>query len=187
MTPIIGFAGFKHTGKTTLVTRLIAHYTGRGLRVGVIKHDAHGFAASAPGTDTDQFAKAGAQATAIASPDGHLAFEWRLAKEPLLADLVSQLGLVDVVFVEGYKHARMAKWVLLEAAQDGLDPTHTAPYEAMMVHAKEIIGWVAPYLPFAVADPSRQVYHRDDIEAICNQTARALSCPFLRYGDTQSQ
>jgi len=187
VTPIIGFAGFKHTGKTTLITRLITHYTGRGLRVGVIKHDAHGFAAFAPGTDTDRFAKAGAQATAIASLDGHLAFAWRLAKEPLLADLVTQLGAVDVVFVEGYKHARMAKWVLLGAAQDGLDPAHIEPYGAMMLHAREIIGWVAPYLPFAVADSSRQVYHRDDIEAICNQTARALSCPVLRFGDTQSQ
>ena len=42
-TPIIGIAGWKKSGKTTLVTRLIAELTARGLRIATVKHAHHDF------------------------------------------------------------------------------------------------------------------------------------------------
>ena len=41
--PMIGFAAWSGTGKTTLIEKLIVYFKGRGLRVAVIKHDGHDF------------------------------------------------------------------------------------------------------------------------------------------------
>ena len=41
--PIVGFAAFSGTGKTTLLKRLMPLLRGAGLRVGVVKHAHHAF------------------------------------------------------------------------------------------------------------------------------------------------
>ena len=41
--PLIGIAGWKNSGKTTLAVRLIAELTRRGYRVSSIKHAHHAF------------------------------------------------------------------------------------------------------------------------------------------------
>ena len=41
--PAIGVAGWKNSGKTTLVTRLIAELTRRGFKVATVKHAHHDF------------------------------------------------------------------------------------------------------------------------------------------------
>src|SRR4029079_9626618 len=41
--PVIGIAGWKKSGKTTLATRLIAEFTQRGLKVATVKHAHHDF------------------------------------------------------------------------------------------------------------------------------------------------
>ncbi|MCY0876292.1 MAG: molybdopterin-guanine dinucleotide biosynthesis protein B [Firmicutes bacterium] len=183
MTPLIGFAGLKNTGKTTLIARLIAHYHARGLRVGVIKHDAHGFAASPAGTDTAVFAQAGAEALGIASPDGHVACEWRLDVELSLWALAERLGEVDLIFVEGYKQAPIVKWILLDTSQDGIDVSRTAPYVDMMEASERVIGWIVPRLPFSIAGHHGQVYHREDIEGICNHMADVFADARLAYSN----
>ena len=42
-TPVIGIAGWKKSGKTTLAVRLIAEFTRRGLKVATVKHAHHDF------------------------------------------------------------------------------------------------------------------------------------------------
>ena len=42
-TPVIGIAGWKKSGKTTLVVRLIEEFTRRGLKVATVKHAHHDF------------------------------------------------------------------------------------------------------------------------------------------------
>ncbi len=42
-TPVIGIAGWKKSGKTTLTVRLIEEFTRRGLKVASIKHAHHEF------------------------------------------------------------------------------------------------------------------------------------------------
>jgi ABC-type methionine transport system ATPase subunit len=49
---IICIVGFSGTGKTTTVVRLINELRNYGLRVGTIKHDAHGFEMDHPGKDS---------------------------------------------------------------------------------------------------------------------------------------
>lgn len=58
--PVIGFAGFSESGKTTLIERLLPILSNKGFRVSVVKHDAHDDIKDMPGTDTDRFIKAGA-------------------------------------------------------------------------------------------------------------------------------
>ena len=39
--PLLGFAAFSGTGKTTLITPLLPELTKRGLRIGMVKHSHH--------------------------------------------------------------------------------------------------------------------------------------------------
>ena len=47
--PIVGFAAFSGTGKTTLLKELLPLLSARGLRVGVVKHAHHSFELDHPG------------------------------------------------------------------------------------------------------------------------------------------
>ncbi|MGB5471852.1 MAG: molybdopterin-guanine dinucleotide biosynthesis protein MobB [Gammaproteobacteria bacterium] len=47
--PVLGFAAFSGTGKTTLLKQLIPLLAQRGIRVGVIKHAHHNFDIDTPG------------------------------------------------------------------------------------------------------------------------------------------
>ena len=50
--PIIGIAGWKNSGKTTLAVRLVEELTGRGFRVATIKHAHHALRLDEEGTDS---------------------------------------------------------------------------------------------------------------------------------------
>ena len=65
--PIIGFAAFSGTGKTTLVTKVIPILKERGLRVGVLKHAHHNFVIDTPGKDSYELRESGAQQVMVAS------------------------------------------------------------------------------------------------------------------------
>ena len=67
--PIVSIVGPSGVGKTTLLERLIPELTGRGYRVGTIKHDVHGFEIDQPGKDSWRHKHAGAQVTVISSPN----------------------------------------------------------------------------------------------------------------------
>ena len=42
-TPVFGITGWKNSGKTELVTRLVSEFTARGFRVSTVKHAHHNF------------------------------------------------------------------------------------------------------------------------------------------------
>ena len=108
--PIIGIAGWKKSGKTTLAVRLIEEFTRRGLAVATIKHAHHNFQIDDAETDSARHRRAGAAQVAVVS-----AKRWALinelggAPEPGLADMIARLGPCDLVIVEGYKSAAIPK------------------------------------------------------------------------------
>jgi molybdopterin-guanine dinucleotide biosynthesis protein B len=110
MPPVIGIAGWKSSGKTTLATRLIAELTARGLRVASVKHAHHAFQVDDAETDSARHRRAGAAQVAIVS-----AARWALiaelagAPEPSLEEVIARLDPCDLVIVEGYKSAPIAK------------------------------------------------------------------------------
>ena len=108
-TPVITFAAWSGTGKTTYLEKLLPRLKAYGLRVGVLKHDAHGFDMDTPGTDTDRLTRSGADAVSIASPSGFAYLEWR----PMELDEVAwHFHSVDLVLTEGYKSGPFPKIAL---------------------------------------------------------------------------
>lgn len=109
-TPMIGIAGWKKSGKTTLVVNLIAEFTRRGLKVASIKHAHHAFQIDDAETDSARHRRAGASQVAIVSRT-----RWALVQElgpgaePGLAEVVARLGPCDLIIVEGYKSAPIPK------------------------------------------------------------------------------
>jgi molybdopterin-guanine dinucleotide biosynthesis protein B len=101
---VIGLAGWSGAGKTTLIVKLIPALKARGLTVSTIKHAHHNFDVDRPGKDSFVHREAGATEVLIASANRWaLMHELRGAPEPDLADLLSHLGAVDLVLVEGFK------------------------------------------------------------------------------------
>ncbi|MGG1880565.1 molybdopterin-guanine dinucleotide biosynthesis protein B [Paenibacillus cisolokensis] len=112
---VVQLCGYKNSGKTTLLAAVIRQLKARGVRLAVIKHDAHQFEMDHPGTDTDRFREAGADAVAITSP-GRTAV--LMEAETPLETLIGAFRDVDLVLVEGFKQAAYPKLVLLRDEAD---------------------------------------------------------------------
>ncbi|MDX1821927.1 MAG: molybdopterin-guanine dinucleotide biosynthesis protein B [Paracoccaceae bacterium] len=101
---VYGVIGWKNSGKTGLMERLIAELRGRGLRVSSIKHAHHSFDIDQPGKDSFRHRQAGAGEVVLASSQRWvLMHENEGGAEPALAELLARLSPVDLVLVEGYK------------------------------------------------------------------------------------
>lgn len=111
-TPVLGFAAFSGTGKTTLLLKLIPGLKTRGLTIGVVKHAHHSFAIDRPGKDSFELRRAGAAKTLIASRHHWaLMVETPGQEEPDLDQMLDHLpqGKLDLVLVEGFKHEPIPK------------------------------------------------------------------------------
>lgn len=106
MVPIVSFIGYSDSGKTTFIENLIPALKARGLRVGVIKHDVHGFDADREGKDTWRFTRSGADAAAIVSPGAACVF---LNMELELDDIRRMIPGVDIIIAEGFKGSGVPK------------------------------------------------------------------------------
>ncbi|MCP4748532.1 MAG: molybdopterin-guanine dinucleotide biosynthesis protein B [Desulfobacteraceae bacterium] len=103
--PIVSIVSKKNSGKTTLLEKLIPELKRRGYRVGIIKHDTHGFDIDHEGKDSWRHKQAGADTVAISSP-------WKIS---VIKDVVKEYGVdeivaryfanEDIVITEGYKKA----------------------------------------------------------------------------------
>lgn len=125
---VFGVVGYKNSGKTTLVERLVTELRGRGLTVSTIKHAHHGFDIDRPGADSARHREAGAAQVLISSGvRWALMTELRGGAEPTLPEMLARLDPVDIVLVEGFKgetHPRIeahrpATGAPLIAAEDG--------------------------------------------------------------------
>lgn len=104
--PILGFAAYSGTGKTTLITRIVRQLKSEGFRVAVIKHDAHGFEIDHEGKDSWRFCQAGADMTILSSPAKTAVIEQR---ERSFSQLTAMVHDVDVILVEGYKQEHIPR------------------------------------------------------------------------------
>jgi molybdopterin-guanine dinucleotide biosynthesis adapter protein len=105
MPPVVSIVSKKNSGKTTLLEKLIPELRHRGVRVGTIKHDTHGFEIDHQGKDTWRHKQAGAQTVVISSP-------WKISlikdvEQELSVDQIAAqyFGDMDLVITEGYKKA----------------------------------------------------------------------------------
>ena len=116
--PAFAFIGYQNSGKTTLVEKVIAKLTQRGLRVGSIKHHGHkGFDIDQPGKDSWRHAQAGSRHVGLVSPDRYAEYASTEHEVPVI-DLLAHYTDVDVVIVEGYKTAGLPNIVVTRSGVD---------------------------------------------------------------------
>lgn len=112
---MVGVAGWKNSGKTTLVVKLVQELARRGFRVSTVKRSHHEIDAEAHGTDSARHREAGANEVALVTPSrwtllrGGEAIVWHDERDASLDDVVVALQPVDVVIVEGLKSAPIPK------------------------------------------------------------------------------
>lgn len=110
--PVIGFAAYSGTGKTTLLKKLIPLLRERGLRPGLIKHAHHQVEFDQPGKDSYELRKAGAEQVLLASVNRWALMVERLdEREPELGELLARMdrSTLDLVMVEGFRHLAFPK------------------------------------------------------------------------------
>lgn len=170
--PVIAVCGAKNSGKTTLLERIIPHLGKAGLKVAVIKHDAHDFEPDVPGTDSYRLRMAGAANVAVYS-DLHymLAGEWERHPQgnPALgyqeppekhARLLPWFKDADLVLMEGGKTLDLPKIEVLRKAV-GNEPvchpgeqillctdTDVRPKGVLTVHNEDYAGIAAAILEY---------------------------------------
>jgi molybdopterin-guanine dinucleotide biosynthesis adapter protein len=164
--PVVGIAGWKKSGKTTLTVRLVEEFTRRGLRVATIKHAHHAFNIDDGETDSARHRRAGAGQVAVVS-----AKRWALVTEligdeaePDLAEVITKLAPCDLIIVEGYKTAAIPK----------IEARRTASFSKVPLAATDphVFAIAADH---AVSDAGdRPVFALDDFAAIADLISRRL-------------
>lgn len=110
--PVLGFAAWSGTGKTSLLVKLLPLLKRRDIRVAMIKHAHHDFDIDQPGKDSYELRRAGADQVLIASSRRRaLITETPVDVDPDLRELVASLDLgdTDLVLVEGFRHVSFPK------------------------------------------------------------------------------
>lgn len=163
---VYGVTGWKDTGKTGLMERLVAEFTARGLSVSTVKHAHHDTEIDHPGRDSHRHRSAGAHEVLLASPRRWaLMHELRDTPEPPLPDLLARLSPVDLVLIEGYKRSPHPK----------IEAHRAAAGRPLLASDNPTIRAVASDSHHA--DLGVPVLHLDDTTAIAAFILRDLGLP----------
>ena len=152
---IVGFSGFSGSGKTTLIEKLIPIFKKNGLKIAVIKHDAHDFEIDREGKDTWRFREAGADRVYISSATKSARMSRRCYT---LEEMIAESAGADIVMVEGYKHASIPRIGVASAGSDYELPGEIGLYEAVVTDD------VARFK----AQTEKPVFHRDEAKQIAD-------------------
>ncbi|MBM4283940.1 MAG: molybdopterin-guanine dinucleotide biosynthesis protein B [Deltaproteobacteria bacterium] len=152
--PAIGVAGPSDSGKTTLICRLVEHFSARGWRVAVVKHSHHAGWGMAPEM-ARRLHRTGVAAAGWWGP-GWLQATVFPQGEPALDEVLALLAPeADLILVEGYKSGGLPKIALIDPRQPDLMPPYphlialVSPMpsaSALPVFAPEEIGALARFI-----------------------------------------
>jgi molybdopterin-guanine dinucleotide biosynthesis protein B len=157
-TPVLGIVGWKNSGKTTLVERLVAELTRRGWRVATVKHAHHELRIDDADTDSARHRRAGAQEVAVvSSARWAIVHEQRDEPEPALEEVIARLSPADIILVEGYKSAPIPKIEVRRAEK--------ASKEQLAPRDPYVLAIAADH---KVSGESLPVFALDDIAAVAN-------------------
>ena len=106
---IYGVIGWKNSGKTSLMERLVADITARGFSVSTVKHVHHDVDLDQPGKDSFRHRQAGASEVVLASAHRFALMHEHRGAEPELPEILARMAPVDLILVEGYKRDAHAK------------------------------------------------------------------------------
>ncbi len=155
---IFGIAGWKNSGKTGLMVRLVSELVRRGHRVSTIKHAHHDFDIDKVGADSFRHREAGAHEVAIVSGTRFaIMHELRGGPEPTFAEILTRIDPCDLVLIEGYKREPIPK---IEARR-----TLAANRQPLAPGDPHIIAIAADH---PVENSSLPVFDLDDTTAIAD-------------------
>ncbi len=159
--PVVAFAAYSGTGKTTLIEKLILYLKEKGLRLAVIKHDAHEFDIDKEGKDSWRFSQAGADMTMISSASKTAIIEHR---PRTFQDNLSMIHDVDLILVEGYKQEKIPRiGISRKATGKGL-PGTPGDYIAVVTDDASLVkGYSVP------------CFRLEDIEEIADYIIKAIT------------
>lgn len=142
--PILAISGFSGSGKTTLIESLLPGLIRQGLRVAVVKHDAHQLDVDRQGKDSARFFQAGADVF-LHSATEHFSRRHAGGTPALTQELLRLSREYDLVFVEGYKHTPLPKiWLLGE--KESAPPVDVPGILAVLPWNSDRVGTVAAFL-----------------------------------------
>ena len=99
---LVAVQGHKNSGKTRLAVMLIEEFRRRGYRVASAKHVHHrGFSVDQRGKDSWKHMEAGANPSAIISPD-EVAVIWRGKNVKSIEEILELVGEADILVLEGF-------------------------------------------------------------------------------------
>ena len=112
--PLVCIVGNSGSGKTTFIERLIPELKRRGLKVGTLKHDVHGFEMDKPGKDSWRHKQAGASTTIISSSQ-KIGIVMDVNHDHKPDELLPLFSDMDIVLAEGYKRTDRPKLEIFRA------------------------------------------------------------------------
>ncbi len=145
MIPVLSFAGYSNSGKTTVVEQLIRTLKGRGYRVAAVKHTGHGYEVDLPGKDSYRFFQAGADQVIVVGPSS-LTIHERLGKTLGIEDICERVKEeVDLILVEGFKKEPIPK---VEVFRRGYSPRRLPPEQVIAVVSDTLLEDRLPCFTF---------------------------------------
>jgi len=163
MSRVIGVAGFKNSGKTTLVEKLVLELTRRGHRISTVKHAHHSFDIDHEGRDSFRHRKAGAHEVAVISRHRWaIIHELRDEESPALDEVLAKLAPCDLVIVEGYKRDN----------HDKIEVRNLALHHPQLAGEDSTVVAIAATGP--VPDAPVPVFDRDDVTALASFIERRV-------------
>lgn len=155
--PLLGFAAYSGTGKTTLLEALLPKLTAAGLRIGLLKHAHHDFDVDKPGKDSYRLRKAGASQMLIASRNRHALMTETPDAEAEFDYLLTRFDAekLDMILVEGCKNIAFPK-IELHRAEVGKPWLYPHDENIIAIAADETVETDLPQM------------HINDLDAIAD-------------------
>lgn len=157
--PVISVVGKSDSGKTTLLEKVIRELKQRGIRLAVIKHDAHSFDIDHPGKDTWRHAQAGADIVAISSP-GKVAIIEKRQEELTLDGVIEKISGVDIILTEGYKRGNKPK----------IEVFRSVMHKELLCQPHELVA-IASDIKIDLGVPC---YHIDDVASVADEIEKYI-------------
>ena len=155
MVPVVGFAAWSGTGKTTLIEKLIPKLKDKGLRLAVIKHDAHGLKFDKEGKDSWRFSNAGSDVTVVNGPDQSAIF---VQRSLTLEETIAMITDVDLVLIEGYKTGQFDKVGISRKETGKGFPDAIGSFKALVTDDPSAIE----------AEATQPIFALDDVDALAD-------------------
>lgn len=145
--PLLGFAAYSGTGKTTLLEALLPKLTAAGLRIGLLKHAHHDFDVDKQGKDSYRLRKAGASQMLIASRNRHALMTETPDAEAEFDYLMTRFDAekLDVILVEGCKNIAFPK-IELHRAEVGKPWLYPHDENIIAIAADETLETALPQM-----------------------------------------